>query len=74
MMGSAPSEIRRRVGRVDAQVVTLDLTSKRIRDALGVSVDEPIRDDLTVCQELGELAIEAGFEALIVEWQLRRGR
>jgi hypothetical protein len=62
--GVSPFEIRRRVGRVDAQVVTLDLTSKRIRDALGVSVDELIGDDLTVCRELAELAIEGGFEAI----------
>jgi hypothetical protein len=60
----SPFEIRRRVGRVDAQVIALDLTSKRILDALGVSVDELIADDLTVCQDLAELAIEAGFEAI----------
>lgn len=60
----SPFEIRRRVGRVDAQVIALDLTSKRILDALGVSVDELIADDLTVCQELAELAIEAGYEAI----------
>jgi hypothetical protein len=62
--GVSPFEIRRRVGRADAQVVVLDLTSKRILDALGVSSDELIADDLTVCQELAELAIEAGFEAI----------
>jgi RES domain-containing protein len=62
--GVSPFEIRRRVGRVDAQVVALDLTSKRILDALGVSMDELIADDLSVCQELAELAIEAGFEAI----------
>lgn len=62
--GVSPFEIRRRVGRVDATVVALDLTSKRIRDQLGVSIDELIADDVSVCQELAELAIEAGFEAL----------
>lgn len=62
--GVSPFEVRRRVGRVDAQVVTLDLTSKRILDGLDVSVDELIADDLTVCQDLAELAIEAGFEAI----------
>jgi hypothetical protein len=62
--GVSPFEVRRRVGRVDAQVIALDLTSKRILDTLGVSVDELIADDLTVCQELAELAIEAGFEAI----------
>jgi hypothetical protein len=60
----SPFEVRRRVGRVDAQVIVLDLTSMRVLDALGVSVDELIADDLTVCQELAELAIEAGFEAI----------
>ena len=29
-----------------------------------MSVDELIADDLTVCQELAELAIEAGFDAI----------
>jgi hypothetical protein len=62
--GVSPFEIRRRIGRVDAQVIALDLTSKRILDALGVSVDELIADDLAVCQELAELAIEAGFDAI----------
>jgi hypothetical protein len=62
--GVSPFEIRRRVGRVDAQVIALDLTSKRILDALDVSVDELITDDLTVCQDLAELAIEAGFDAI----------
>lgn len=62
--GVSPFEVRRRVGRVDAQVIALDLTSRRILDALGVSVDELIADDLAVCQELAELAIEAGFDAI----------
>lgn len=62
--GVSPFEIRRRVGRVDARVIALDLTSKRILDALGVSVDDLIADDLAVCQELAGLAIEAGFEAI----------
>jgi hypothetical protein len=35
-------------GPSPSTVFTLDLTSKRIRDALGVSVDELIGDDLTV--------------------------
>jgi hypothetical protein len=62
--GISPFEIRRRVGRVDAQVIALDLTSKRILHALDVTVDELIADDLKVCQDLAELAIEAGFEAI----------
>ena len=60
----SPFEVRRRVGRVDAQVIVLDLTSKRILDALDASVDELVADDLTVCQDLAERAIEAGFEAI----------
>ncbi len=44
--------------------MALDLTSARVRDALGVSVDELIADDLSVCQELAEVAVEAGFEAV----------
>lgn len=62
--GISPFEIRRRVGRADARVIALDLTSKRVRDALEVSEDELIADDLRVCQELAELAVEAGFEAI----------
>lgn len=62
--GISPFEVRRRVGRADAQVIVLDLTSKRIRDALGVTVDELIADDLVVCQELASVAFEAGFEAI----------
>jgi hypothetical protein len=42
--GVSPFEVRRRVGRVDAQVIVLDLTSKRVRDALNVSVDELIAE------------------------------
>jgi hypothetical protein len=60
----SPFEVRRRVGRVDAQVIVLDLSSKRILDALDASVDDLVADDLTVCQDLAELAIEAGFEAI----------
>lgn len=62
--GVSPFEVRRRVGRVDAKVIALDLTSPRIRDALGLSVDELIADHLSVCQELAELVIEAGFDAI----------
>ncbi len=62
--GVSPFEVRRRIGRADAVVVALDLSAKRIRDALGVSLDELTGDDLAVCQELAELAIEAGFEAI----------
>jgi hypothetical protein len=62
--GISPFEIRRRVGRADARVIALDLTSKRVRDALEVSEDELIADDLTACQELAEFAVEAGFEAI----------
>jgi hypothetical protein len=62
--GISPFEIRRRVGRADVRVIALDLTSKRVRDALEVSEDELIGDDLSACQELAELAVEAGFEAI----------
>lgn len=44
--------------------MALDLTAKRVQDALGVSVDDLIADDLAVCQELAELAVEADFEAI----------
>lgn len=63
--GVSPFEIRRRVGRVDARVVALDLTSTRLLDVLGISIDDLIADDLGVCQDLVELAIEAGFEAIL---------
>ncbi len=62
--GVSPLEVRRRVGRADAVVVALDLTSTRVQGALDVSVEQLIADDLTVCQDLAELAIEAGFEAI----------
>jgi len=62
--GISPFEIRRRVGRADARVIALDLTSKRVQDALEVSEDGLIADDLTVCQEVAQLAVEAGFDAI----------
>lgn len=39
-------------------------SQQRIQNGLRVSIDELIADDLAVCQELAELAIEAGFDAI----------
>lgn len=62
--GVSPFEVLRRVGRVDAHVIALDLTSTRVRRALGVTLEQLISDNLELCQELAGLAVEAGFEAI----------
>ena len=60
----SPFEFFRRVGHADFTVIALDLSSSRIRDALGVTTEELTDDDLTTCQALADLAADAGFEAV----------
>jgi len=60
----SPFEFYRRVGRVDYSVLVLDLTSRRLREALGVTRSELTGDDLPICQALADLAAGAGFEAI----------
>lgn len=60
----SPFEFFRRLGRADYTVFALDLSSTRVRAALGVTADELTADDLSVCQMLADLAADAGFEAV----------
>jgi len=59
------TEIRRRIGRVDFNVVALDLSSPELQRALGVKPAELTAHDLTVCQTLADLAAEAGFDGVL---------
>jgi hypothetical protein len=62
--GVSPFEIRRRIGRADFTIVALDLTQPRLRRALGLTIEELVSDDLSVCQALAALADEAGFDGI----------
>jgi RES domain-containing protein len=54
----SPFEIRRRVGRVEViSLRVLDLARPRVQDTLGVTEDQLVDDDLTICQSLGEAAV-----------------
>ena len=63
--GVEPTHVRRRLGRVEFQVTLLDLTSPAVQQALGVSAEQLMSDDLTVCEAIADLAAEAGFEAVL---------
>jgi len=63
--GADPSEFSRKLGRVDFDVLLLDLTSPDLQRELGVTDEQLTSDDLTVCQALADLAVQAGFEAVL---------
>ena len=63
--GADPAEFQRRIGRVDFDLVALDLASPELQRALGVKPAELTADDLTVCQTLADLAAEAGFDGVL---------
>lgn len=63
----SPFEVKRRVGRAKVtDISVLDLTDARVRDQLGVTVEELVSDDLTRCQELAAEARELGFEGILI--------
>lgn len=63
--GVDPSQIQRRVGHADFDVLALDLTSDELRRALAVSVEKLTADDMELCQTLAGLAADAGVEAVL---------
>jgi glycine/D-amino acid oxidase-like deaminating enzyme len=63
--GIDPSQVRRRIGRADARLVALDLTKPEVCAGLGVDPKRLVVEERRLCQELAELAVEAGFEAIL---------
>lgn len=63
--GVSPFEVRRRVGRVRVSLVVLDLTRPRSIAALGLLPEYLVADDLSICQDLADQALSAGFEAIL---------
>lgn len=62
----SPFEVRRRVGRARVDdLAVLDLTDAAVRDALGVTHDDLIGDDIARCQQLAEDARAAGFDGVL---------
>jgi RES domain-containing protein len=63
---ASPFEVRRRVGRVRVDgVAVLDLTDATVRNALGVTHDDLIGDDVARCQQLAQDARAAGFDGVL---------
>ena len=58
-------EAKRRIGSVTFDVTILDLTNGPLLDAMGLSKMELTSRDQEICQALAELAVEAGFEAVL---------
>ncbi len=63
--GVDPAQFRRRLGRVDFDLVLLDLTSPDLLGSLGIETADLTKDDLALCQTLAELAAAAGFDAVL---------
>jgi len=62
----SPFELRRRVGRVRVTGLrVLDLTDHHVRAHLSVSEAELVGDDYARCQQLAEMARDAGLDGLI---------
>jgi RES domain-containing protein len=56
---------RRRIGRATFEVVLLDLTDPEVEAALGVSRADLTAPDRSVCQQLAEIAVASGLEAVL---------
>jgi len=63
--GADATEFPRRIGRVDFNVLVLDLGNPALQDSLGVRPADLTGDDLSVCQTLADIAFSAGFEAVL---------
>jgi hypothetical protein len=50
---------------VSFDVVALDLTDQRLLEALGLAADELRSADRTTCQTLADIAVDAGFDAVL---------
>jgi len=62
----SPFELRRRVGRVRVTGLrVLDLTDHHVRAHVSVSEAELVGDDYARCQQLAEMARDAGLDGLI---------
>jgi len=62
----SPFEVRRRVGRVRVEdLAILDLTDPEVRERIGVTGDELMSDDLSLCQAIGDSASKAGFDGIL---------
>jgi len=62
----SPFQLRRRVGRVRVtELRVLDLTDPHVRAHLSVSEEELVGDDHARCQQLAEMARDAGLDGLI---------
>lgn len=61
-----PFEVRRRVGHVDVEELTvLDLTDVAIRSALHVTEADLVGDDYAVTQRIADAASSAGFQGIL---------
>jgi hypothetical protein len=63
--GVDPLETRRRLGRVVFDVLALDLTSEEVLAKLDLTREALTAQDRENCQLLADLAVGAGFEAII---------
>lgn len=62
----SPFQLRRRVGRVRVtELRVLDLTDPHVRAHLSVSEEELIGDNYARCQQLAEMAHDAGLDGLL---------
>jgi hypothetical protein len=60
-----PSEFPRRLGRVEFELLVLDLTSRDLQTRLKISNTDLTADDLAVCETLADIAAQAGFDAVL---------
>jgi RES domain-containing protein len=51
----------------------LDLTDKKILEEIGISKDEIVSNDISVCLEVSRLAHRAGFEAVLAPSATKKG-
>jgi RES domain-containing protein len=63
--GANPAEFQRRLGQVHFDLEVLDLTSPALQRRLRVDQSELVSDDLEVCETLADLALEAGYAAVL---------
>ena len=73
--GVDPFEVIRRAGSVDvADLVVLDLTDPTVCVALGVTEDDLVADDYTLCQDIAAAAHAAGFDGILAPAAALPGR
>jgi RES domain-containing protein len=73
--GVDPFEVIRRVGSVDVtDLVVLDLTDSTVCVALGVTEDDLVADDYTLCQDIAAAAHAAGFDGILAPAAALPGR